>query len=132
MIPDEELKRLLELEAKATPEPWFDSSTQTDVGAIQAIGENQLHNICMDLPGDDRESDRALIVQARNLIRPLVEEVLRLRAIVKAYATYENWNTDEGCGHFSVENEQGEILYDGELAEATLPPEQPQKGAKDE
>lgn len=97
---DDDLRELLKHEAKATPGPWrntirrenakavaraiMDSSSGCSESIVKTVETPQVQDvICWMGPGANQEDDildARLIVLARNALRPLVEEVLRLRA----------------------------------------------------
>jgi hypothetical protein len=77
---NEEIRALLELEAKASPAPWFFNSYST----VQCRPE-QNDDVCY-VPAEHGDQAQGgdtdngwFIPAARNVIRPLAEEVLRLR-----------------------------------------------------
>lgn len=77
MLTDDEIKALLDLEAKATSGPWF----YVRGYGIGAGG----HAVCNDLAREDGpNANQELALSARNALRPLAEEVLRLRAELDA------------------------------------------------
>lgn len=75
------------LEAEATPRPWVDMTTPTDVRPIASVAGDDYREICQDIDGDDREADRALIVQMRNDHAEMVAEIRGLRAGLRRLAS---------------------------------------------
>lgn len=82
---NEQIKELLALEEKATPGPWFEQY-QYDGGRTVATMRSVDTLMCINRamhadgnPAKYTKENGMLIAAARNAIRPLCEEVLRLR-----------------------------------------------------
>lgn len=73
----------------ATPGPWVDmTSAGPDVGAFDGEIRAALSfaHICSDVPGDDRENDRAFIAESRDALPAALTTIATLRAELRAVA----------------------------------------------
>ena len=83
-LTDDQLRELLELEAKATPGSWNRHPRLPQT--IEALGRSVA--VCVTLPSGvfktgEQDANTALISAARNAIRPLVEELLEARKLLR-------------------------------------------------
>lgn len=85
-LTDDELRELLELESKATPGPWRNSPLVND-SRLYPGSSVGTPSSWFAVSGEDAKQNHAnarLVAAARNLARPLVEEVLRLRELLRS------------------------------------------------
>lgn len=83
---DEILHHILETEAKASKPPWSVDEGEVEPGVWYRHVDgwtDEGAEVCDDEWLVLKREDAQLIAETRNLIRPLIEEVLRQRAIVK-------------------------------------------------